>query len=147
MWGGWWKRGKIERAERKERCKRMDGTTWILAWWGEGQFAVRCECFITGKRSLAATEFWMSYRPGREERASVSRWRLVIEIRCLGSHADRKSHEQTLLSRTVRNLHRYIVRARARERGRVSLRKAWRYTPLFDSSLNMVLSYKFWPNI
>lgn len=59
-------------AERKERCKRTVGSTWVLARRGEGQFAVCCKCFITGKRTLAATEFWMSYRPGQEKRARQS---------------------------------------------------------------------------
>lgn len=136
LWGEM--QGGIERAEKKERCKRTVESTWVLAWRGEGQFAVRCECFITGKRSPAATEFWMSYRQGWEERAreqtSVRRWRLVIEIRCLGSRADRKSREQTLLSRTVCNLHRYIVRERAR-RAPACLGRARRFAPLLVSNV------------
>jgi len=77
---------------------------------GAGQFAVRCECFITGESATeaeAATEFRMSYR----------RRGLVIEIRYpAGSRADRKSRVRTLLSRTARNSHRY-ARARASHEG------------------------------
>jgi len=112
------KRGKKER----DIYKRTVESTWVLARWGaRGNLRCAANVSLPGKRSPLSYRILNELPAWPREilvRASVSRWRLVIEIRCLGSRADRKSREQTLLSRTVRNLHRYIVRARVPARAR-----------------------------
>lgn len=125
--------GRIEWAEKKERCKRTVGSTWVLAWRGEGQFAVRCECFITGKRSPAATEFWMSYRPslrGARARASV---RQSLKTRNWNPLPWEPRRPQIARTNTfVLNRPQFASLYCACTSVSVSLRKARHYAPLFD---------------
>lgn len=114
----------VARAERKERY--ISGWSKALGFLhGEARGNLRCAANVSlpgsAHRQLPNFEWATGQEVERERekeresraRASVSRWRLIIEIRCLGSRADRKSREQTLLSRTARNLHRVTLCVRA----------------------------------